>query len=337
MKKRILIPMLGISILMLAGLGTILIQSAQAEPSKDAYLGVYLQETIIKTEQGEKKQDSGALVGDVVDNGPAKKAGIIEDDLITQFNGVKVDDSDHLRKLIAKCKPGDEATLVVMRSGAEKSLKVTMGEAPDKTVMIASSEGCGDCDSPNAKKCIKIMKGYGKPGAFLGVQLQPLSDQLAEYFKVKEGDGLLVSSVEKDSPAQKAGLKAGDVIVKVGDREVEDRSDLRKAFKDKKKGDEVEITAIRDGKEKKFKAQLDEMAKDCSSCSDCMSFGSRSDWGKGLEKIKELRMVAPDIDMEELGQSLKELRIQVEVPTEELKVQIEELKKELQELKTKLK
>jgi membrane-associated protease RseP (regulator of RpoE activity) len=82
----------------------------------------------------------------------------------------------------------------------------------------------------------------------LGVQVEGLTDQLGEYFGVKEGNGVLVRSVRKGSPGEAAGLRAGDVIVRVDDEEVADASDLRSALRDKR-GKELKLTVVRDRRE----------------------------------------------------------------------------------------
>jgi membrane-associated protease RseP (regulator of RpoE activity) len=84
-------------------------------------------------------------------------------------------------------------------------------------------------------------------GAFLGVTTQPLTDQLRKHFGVSQG-GVLVAEVEADSPAAKAGLRAGDVILQVGDQAVEDPPQLARAVRRYQEGEQATITIMRDGR-----------------------------------------------------------------------------------------
>jgi len=114
-------------------------------------------------------------------------------------------------------------------------------------------------DHGTMKKIMKIkgddMVFFSGPRAFLGISMQTLNEQLAEYFGA---EGVLVQEIVEDSPAEEAGLKAGDVIVKMDGEDVEDTDDVAKFMSDREKGDEVEIKVRRKGKNKSFKVTLGE-------------------------------------------------------------------------------
>ena len=93
-------------------------------------------------------------------------------------------------------------------------------------------------------------------GGYLGVQIQDLTDQLRDYFKVKGDGGVLVSEVVKDSPAEKARLEAGDVIMTVNDVRISDTRELTQTIRSEKPDNEVDITVVRKGREKSLKATL---------------------------------------------------------------------------------
>lgn len=125
-------------------------------------------------------------------------------------------------------------------------------------------------DEGNIKK-LKIIKKHkmtDKPflfdekAGFLGVQIQDLSEQLSEYFKVKNGNGVLVSEVVEGSPAAKAGLKAGDIITKVDDKNIGNAGDLTTTIRGYEPEAKVSISIIRDRKKKKLKATLGETEQD---------------------------------------------------------------------------
>jgi serine protease Do len=109
---------------------------------------------------------------------------------------------------------------------------------------------------PDVEKNIRIIVG-GR--ARLGVKLDDLTDQLAGYFGMSDRTGALVTEVVKDTPAEKAGLKAGDIILNVGGEKIEDAGDVREALFDKE--GTVELTILRDKKEIKIKAELEEQDK----------------------------------------------------------------------------
>lgn len=93
-------------------------------------------------------------------------------------------------------------------------------------------------------------------GGYLGVQIQDITDQLRDYFKVKGDGGVLVSEVVKESPAENAGLEAGDVIMKVNDVRISDTGELTQTIRNEKPESNVDITVIRKGREKSLKATL---------------------------------------------------------------------------------
>ncbi len=227
--------------------------------------------------------------------------------------------------------PGDEVSLTVFRDGKEQEFSVKMGESKDKPLMSWYDKG----KHPKLRKRIICRTCCDcSDRAWLGVEMQKLTEQLGEYFKVKGGEGVLVSSVIEDSPAEKAGLKAGDVIVKIDDEEIEGGSDLIEYLGDKEEGDEVTINVVRKGKTKEIKVTLGECPKE--RCRQCYGKG----YGRHFDKfkvLKDLEIYIPDIDREELLKDFEDIHIDLDEPIEELREQMEELRKELDELKEKVK
>jgi hypothetical protein len=180
-------------------------------------------------------------------------------------------------------------------------------------------------------KKIKIIKKYkmddemsfeNEKAGFLGVQIQDLSDQLSTHFKVKDGNGVLVSEVVEDSPAEKAGIKAGDIITKVDDEDIEDASDLTTIIRSYEPESKVSVSVIRDGKKKKLSAKLGE-----SENAFMYKFG---DLGKMGEKHKMLLKMHPE--------ELEDFKFHsFPFDQDELKEQMEELREELKEMKEQLK
>jgi serine protease Do len=171
--------------------------------------------------------------------------------------------------------------------------------------------------------------GGGGCSVWLGVEVQKLSDQLAEYFKVKDGEGVLVATVIEASPAAKAGIKAGDIITKIGDEEVENRADLLETICDKKAGDEVSVTYLRDGQKREAKVVLAQMPEEYMS--------------KGPGKGRGFMMWGPEelgFDLDDLGPAIERqmemMPEHLEGSMEEMQKQLDNLSEELEKLKLKL-
>ena len=163
---------------------------------------------------------------------------------------------------------------------------------------------------------------------WLGVQVQPLTEQLRDYFKVRRNFGVLVAKVVEDSPADKAGLKAGDVILYVDREKIDDYETLVDVIRDKEPGEEVKIKIIRDEKREYIHATLDrkKIKKDKRHkfllkkegfplFPDSLQFDWDKDWNEIMPYHKK---------PEGLKKELKQLRKDVE----QLKKELEKLKKE---------
>jgi hypothetical protein len=185
-----------------------------------------------------------------------------------------------------------------------------------------------DDEGEKMVKIIKKHKMLDEKAGYLGVQIQDLSAQLGEHFKVKDGKGVLVSEVVKDSPAEKAGLKAGDIVTKVNDKEIENAADLTNTIRSYDPETKVSVSVIRDGKKKNLEATLGE-----SENSFMYQFGDLGELGDKQKMMLKMHPEGLDdfefhgfpFDKEELKAEMNELR-------EELKKMKEELK-ELQDKK----
>ena len=206
---------------------------------KGAFLGIYmedLEKDVIKDLDYPKS--SGVLITGIVDDSPAEEAGLEKHDIIYLISGEKVSDSKELGKLIGSMDPGDEVEIVVYRDGKKKTFDLELGEK--KTAYITIDTGDFDLAEDVYVKTLGKhgniwMNTGGDHFSFynrgrLGVQLHSLNEDLAPYFKVKEGEGVLVLGVVEDSPAEEAGIKSGDVIVKIDDEEIEEIDDVFEAL-----------------------------------------------------------------------------------------------------------
>jgi serine protease Do len=203
---------------------------------------------------------AGAIVEDVRSNGPAAKAGMKAGDVIMSFDGEAIRSARHLSRLVDETPAGREVTAVVVRSGQKVTLKIT----PAASVWTDSEVWRDlrtlrlperlDLDLPALTLRHETLPLLRLRGGRLGVGIQDLTGQLADYFGVK--DGVLVTAVDEDTPAKSAGLKAGDVIVKVGTSVIRDSSDLSRALAEAE--GETRITVVRDRKEQILTARIDD-------------------------------------------------------------------------------
>jgi len=214
------------------------------EASGKGYLGVSI-DRVSKDDKEEFKVDFGLLVTKVAKGEAAEKAGIKKYDVLQYFNAEKLRRSDDLIEAVREAKPGTQAKVKLVRDGKEKELTVTLGEWKEKHLSFDWKDKGG--------KMYTLMSGHG----YLGVYLHELNKDLAEYFGVKEKGGALILSVGKETPAEKAGLKSGDVIVKFNGKEVSSPRDVTKMIVDLNKGDKVDVDVIRHKKKESLKAELD--------------------------------------------------------------------------------
>ena len=162
------------------------------------YLGVVIQDlTPGLAEQFKIIGTKGAVVNQVTKDAPADKAGLKLGDIITHLNGQPVDDTGQLRNRVAGTDPGTKAELTIVRDGKTRTLPVTVGELPETGQRLSAKSDDG-----------------AQPGRF-GIAVEPLTDRAAHGLGVEPGQGVLIESVENDSPAEEAGIHPGDLIVEV--------------------------------------------------------------------------------------------------------------------------
>jgi len=241
-------------------------------------LGVSIQDLDAK----QQATASGALVQEVREGSPGAKAGMKKGDIITDFDGEHVRSARHLSRLVAETPEGRTVKTAVLREGKRVDLSVTpeSGTHAGRRIerefefkvpppdVFAGRPGDDEMmgPGPGSRKFffdVRPPKGGG-PGDFmwfapgrarLGVGIEELTPQLAEYFGTK--DGVLVTSVEPDTPAAKAGLKAGDVITSVNGKAVSDGGELIEAVQSADDGAEVTVGYVRDKKAATAKATLE--------------------------------------------------------------------------------
>ena len=217
------------------------------------FLGVYA-EDVNKANMGHYglRDARGVGITNIVKDSPAEKAGLRKDDVILRFDNESVTSVRKLNRLVSEVAPDQTVRLAISRSGAEQELAVTIGKRNDSYQAMQRSGALRGIIAPEANEWRWEGPLPGRDGLVfalgnnrrIGVSTMPLTKQLADYFGVPDAKGVLVTSVVEDSPAAKAGIKAGDVIVAVDSEKVEGAGDLARAINKKKEGDAI-LTVIR--------------------------------------------------------------------------------------------
>jgi serine protease Do len=166
------------------------------------------------------KEPKGVLISDVVQDSPAERAGVAAGDIVIEFDKKKVETPQDLQRIVALTSPGKGVPLKVWRDKAEKVLEIKIGETPEETVAL---------------------KPTNKSKTLLGLELRPITPDIARQLNLRGAEGVLVFSVEDDSPAAEAGLQRGDVIREVNRQPVRSLQDFERATKDVKDGDRVTV------------------------------------------------------------------------------------------------
>jgi len=215
-----------------------------------SYLGVFLEEvTSDRMKELGLSQERGAVVMKVVKDSPADKAGMKENDVIVSFNGRPVDSVREFERLLGDTPSGRTVAIEIWRNGARQTLSATVSKRNDlglsRDYLAGAERAWRWPEFAGSSNEWPQLRNFSDDGAFaiarprLGISAEPLTTQLAAFFGVKEGGGVLVSEVTDDSPAGKAGLKVGDVIVAVDGSKIESVSDLRNQLSKKQDGSVV--------------------------------------------------------------------------------------------------
>lgn len=238
----------------------------------------------------------GVAVARVAENSPAAKAGLQKDDVILRFDGEAVSSTQKLSRLINESAPEHAARLTLSRGGSERELTVTLGRRELATVgagegmlfkdgelfRLEGDQWKKQTEEDARKQREEWQKRSGEwqkqsevlrrqlekmprmenfavaagTGRRIGVTTTQLTDQLADYFGVSRGGGVLVTSVTENSPAAKAGVKAGDVITEVDGEKIENAVELSRSISRKQEGD-VTLTVTRERNRRSIKVTPD--------------------------------------------------------------------------------
>ena len=227
-----------------------------------SYLGVDIAD-VTKDRMGalKLKEEKGVEVTMVDQDAPAGKSGIKEHDVILSMNGTAIESGAQLRRMIHETPPGRVVTLGLSREGQPLTLQMQLadkhkeynwpGPKPGDIHVNIPPIHLPDIDIPSINMVVVTSSARS------GLMVENITPQLGDFFGVKDGNGVLVRTVEKGSRAEKAGFRAGDVIVKINNQPVHDTSDFSHAVKSRS-GNSVAVGVVRDKKEQTLNLTLPE-------------------------------------------------------------------------------
>lgn len=225
--------------------------------SPQGYLGVDIRD--IDNERAGQlklKEARGAEIVTVDHDAPAAKGGLRVHDVILSMNNQAVEGEAQLRRLLRETPAGRSVTFLISRDGTQQSVSITLvdqatleADAWSQHIPVEPDED-DSLALPNAQPSFGsgFLSALGMNPAYTGLELDMLGPQLADYFGIHDGQGLLVKRVDDHSPASAAGLRAGDVITKVNGRTMATTSLWFRTIH-ANKGKPVQLTVIRDRKE----------------------------------------------------------------------------------------
>jgi serine protease Do len=224
-----------------------------------SYLGVGVVEVTAELAKAlNLREEQGVEVTRVEDDSPADKAGIKTSDVVVEYNGQRIEGLEQFMRLVRETPPGREVKLTISRNGSRQQVMVKTGS---RKAWLTSRYGENALEIPRIE--LPDIRIPDVPRAFmswrstiLGVEAEALDSQLAQFFGVKEG--VLVRSVVKGSPAEKAGIRAGDVIVRVDDTKVATPREVTSAVRGAKSRKTVNLTAVREKREMNFPVPVEE-------------------------------------------------------------------------------
>jgi C-terminal processing protease CtpA/Prc len=248
-----------------------------------------------------EEAEQGVRVQHVVPGSPAEKAGIQENDVIVSVDRNKVSDARDIRDVVRNMDEPHEMQIEVQRDGRPVTVTVT----PEK-------------------RDFAMLSVMGNR-MYMGVNLQELNPDLAAYFQVDPNAGVLITSVEPDSPAAKAGLRSGDVITHINGNKVNQSSDVVSQLGDSEEGKQLEVTVLRHGSEQKM-----------------IVIPEQRSWGHPeIPAMPELRQMLRDNpkfeeDMQNLRDEMENLKNDMQLRKEDLQKMKQEIQEKIREEMDKL-
>jgi serine protease Do len=235
-------------------LGAPQVREVNVMPFGGTYLGVSLAEIDAnRAKELKLREDYGVEITRVEDGSPAEKAGVKPGDVVLEYNGQRVEGMEQFGRMVRETPAGREVKLTISRDGATQTLTATLGARKGHPFSGSFPPGFDmpEIRIPDIPQIYTSLRS-----ARLGIEAESLGSQLAEYFGVKEG--VLVRSVLENTPAQKAGIKAGDVITKVDGMAVTSPSELSGVVRSASAKKSYSLELVRDRKPQTISVTVDD-------------------------------------------------------------------------------
>lgn len=211
------------------------------------YLGVYAED--INRENMSRynlNQVRGVGITEVLKDSPAEKAGLRKGDVILRFDGENVSSVRKLNRLVSEIAPDQMVRVTISRGGSEQEVTATIGKRVAENFVqgsLSPEPRIWKWEGPSGDRDGDLVFALGS-GRRIGISTMTLTKQLADYFGIADGKGVLVTAVTDDGPAAKAGIKAGDVITSIDGEAIDSTGDISRIINRNKEGD-VTLTVIR--------------------------------------------------------------------------------------------
>jgi C-terminal processing protease CtpA/Prc len=296
------------------------------------WLGIGIQEldSKIRTKLDIDSDIEGILITEIYDDSPAEEAGLQKHDILVSIDGEEGKDLSDFVNLIKANAPGADVEIQIYRDGKMKTVGATLGKRENTFIWkgLEGLEGLKGLEALEGLEGLKAlehivipqidigMSSWGRRGR-LGVFIEDVTGDLADYFEIPGGEGVLVEGIVEDSPAEAAGIKAGDIIYKVDGRAICCTEELVASIAKMEADEETPVVLIRKGNEVVVQVVVAE-----------------SEYDKAMQAYK--------IHISDLGD--KEVFIRAleshdlsDEDLRELKAELSELQEELEELRAELK
>ncbi|HTA23911.1 MAG TPA: PDZ domain-containing protein [Terriglobales bacterium] len=310
-----------------------------------SYLGVDTQDiTSDRLGALKLKEERGVEVTMVDQDAPAGKAGLKEHDVILTVNGAEVESVEQLRRVIRETPPGRVVSLGLSRDGQALTIKVQLAERKNSYAYgysygpkgkdfhfemppmppIPPIPDMGDIDIP-----VSIVVVHSS--ARSGLMVENLTPQLGDFFGTKNGQGVLVRSVEKGSRADKAGFRAGDVVVKINGEAIHDSSDFSHALRSRK-DNTATIGVIRDKKEVNITITLPERKQSDLERESLMTPEIDAETSEELSQWEsEMAQLQPEME-EAVSRAMEQVQPEIERRSRDMVRQNQEVRRQMRDI-----
>jgi C-terminal processing protease CtpA/Prc len=210
-------------------------------------------------------EERGALLGKIVPDSPAAKAGLNENDVVLEINGQRVEGSEQFRRMIHEIPPGRTANLTVWRDGRSENIKVTVGkhEAGNMKIFADGPKSFAfkmptlpEMPDMSGLEHLRTFSMISPGHPLLGIDAENLRGEFGNFFGAPDGEGVLVRGVFRNSAAAKAGVKVGDVITSLNGERIRNASELREKLMTGHKQKSIKLGVLRNKSQLSLSVEL---------------------------------------------------------------------------------